>query len=319
MGQLENLQNRRNALGEHIVKGFAADNDFDELTKARAVGDVHKNGKWVWTEYAPGKFDWRGLKTANAAQPKKETAVPGVETEDFSKLSYPEFIDLARKTKDRMFKLRGRDDKKSQKELSELSVLWGMIVAEDERYNRKRSEHVEQKRVELEAERAADRKAERDQLSKLAEQMSAEHKRKFPPISNTEPYRPGEKESEQAIAKVRSRINETIREDHKAADAARKVGTVSADGQRVWTEYAPGEFKWQKRSKSEPKKTPPSAPIDDDEEDLSDLKRGDKIMWGGKERTVLVVNKEKMSAVLDDGTRINWDVIKKAWVDAFEK
>lgn len=38
---------------------------FDRMTALRAakktkkVGDLHKNGKWVWTEYAPGKFDWR--------------------------------------------------------------------------------------------------------------------------------------------------------------------------------------------------------------------------------------------------------------------
>ena len=29
------------------------------------VGDVHPNGKWVWTEYSPGKFDWRGIKKNN--------------------------------------------------------------------------------------------------------------------------------------------------------------------------------------------------------------------------------------------------------------
>lgn len=27
------------------------------------VGEVHPNGKWVWTEYKEGKFDWRGIKT----------------------------------------------------------------------------------------------------------------------------------------------------------------------------------------------------------------------------------------------------------------
>lgn len=27
----------------------------------RKVGDIHKNGKWVWTEYMPGKFDWRTI------------------------------------------------------------------------------------------------------------------------------------------------------------------------------------------------------------------------------------------------------------------
>ena len=25
------------------------------------VGEVHPNGKWVWKEYKPGKFDWRGI------------------------------------------------------------------------------------------------------------------------------------------------------------------------------------------------------------------------------------------------------------------
>lgn len=31
----------------------------DVIEKARKVGDMHPNGKWVWTEYKPGKFDWR--------------------------------------------------------------------------------------------------------------------------------------------------------------------------------------------------------------------------------------------------------------------
>lgn len=28
-------------------------------TVERKVGDRHPNGKWIWTEYKPGKFDWR--------------------------------------------------------------------------------------------------------------------------------------------------------------------------------------------------------------------------------------------------------------------
>lgn len=51
------------------------------------VGDLHKNGLWVWTEYKPGKFDWRirpelkkapgakkadgSTKVAKKAEPKK--------------------------------------------------------------------------------------------------------------------------------------------------------------------------------------------------------------------------------------------------------
>ena len=34
------------------------------------VGDLHPNGKWVWTEYKPGKFDWRGI-PKNGTTPKQ--------------------------------------------------------------------------------------------------------------------------------------------------------------------------------------------------------------------------------------------------------
>lgn len=45
-------------------------------TSGHKVGDVHKNGKWVWTEYAPGKFDWRTIpskKQKTGAKPKNTT------------------------------------------------------------------------------------------------------------------------------------------------------------------------------------------------------------------------------------------------------
>lgn len=45
-------------------------------TSGHKVGDVHKNGKWMWTEYAPGKFDWRtipSMKQKTGAKPKVET------------------------------------------------------------------------------------------------------------------------------------------------------------------------------------------------------------------------------------------------------
>ena len=53
----EDIINHRLAVAENIAKSFG-----DELEKAHNVGDVHPNGKWVWTEYKPGKFDWRGKK-----------------------------------------------------------------------------------------------------------------------------------------------------------------------------------------------------------------------------------------------------------------
>lgn len=45
-------------------------------TSTKKVGDIHKNGKWMWTEYAPGKFDWRtipSMKQKTGAKPKVET------------------------------------------------------------------------------------------------------------------------------------------------------------------------------------------------------------------------------------------------------
>lgn len=45
----------------------------EEVMKARQVGDMHPNGKWVWTEYKPGRFDWRPLKGRGSVDrtPKK--------------------------------------------------------------------------------------------------------------------------------------------------------------------------------------------------------------------------------------------------------
>ena len=34
-----------------------------EKAVSRQVGDMHPNGKWTWTEYKPGKFDWRPAKS----------------------------------------------------------------------------------------------------------------------------------------------------------------------------------------------------------------------------------------------------------------
>ena len=42
----------------------------------KKVGDIHKNGKWMWTEYQPGKFDWRTIPTMK----QKTGAKSNVET-----------------------------------------------------------------------------------------------------------------------------------------------------------------------------------------------------------------------------------------------
>ena len=73
----EDIQKHRQAVRENIEKslqiGFTESEDFE---KAHQVGDIHPNGKWVWTQLPSGKFDWRVIKKkdgqgtgASAAQP----------------------------------------------------------------------------------------------------------------------------------------------------------------------------------------------------------------------------------------------------------
>ena len=38
--------------------------DLIEKAVKRQVGDMHPNGKWAWTEYKPGKLDWRPIKNS---------------------------------------------------------------------------------------------------------------------------------------------------------------------------------------------------------------------------------------------------------------
>ena len=48
----------------NIAEQFGVVEGFSEtlVEKAHKVGDMHANGKWIWTEYKPGRFDWRPLK-----------------------------------------------------------------------------------------------------------------------------------------------------------------------------------------------------------------------------------------------------------------
>ena len=56
---------------DNAIFGFYVD-EFNKASKW-SVGDIHPNGKWMMTEYAPGKMDWRAMKKpqASPAAPKK--------------------------------------------------------------------------------------------------------------------------------------------------------------------------------------------------------------------------------------------------------
>lgn len=58
----EDINKHREAVQEQIQKGFEIGFTGGELEKAHNVGDIHPNGKWVWTQLASGKYDWRVIK-----------------------------------------------------------------------------------------------------------------------------------------------------------------------------------------------------------------------------------------------------------------
>lgn len=100
------------ATGEHKE----AANKQQKQTKHN-VGDLHPNGKWVWTEYKPGKFDWRGIlkdgKTVKA-QPQKST--PKATKVEVKKKSNDEKIWTMKDFEERCSKGVGQGLTKTQKE-----------------------------------------------------------------------------------------------------------------------------------------------------------------------------------------------------------
>ena len=66
----EDVLKKRLEIRDNIAKSLGVEGECNNLEKAHEVGDIHPNGKLVWTEYQPGKFDWR----KNKGVGKKTTA-----------------------------------------------------------------------------------------------------------------------------------------------------------------------------------------------------------------------------------------------------
>lgn len=62
----EELNQHRVAVAEQIQKACEIGFTGNELEKAHKVGDIHPNGKWVWTQLPSGKYDWRVIKKTGA-------------------------------------------------------------------------------------------------------------------------------------------------------------------------------------------------------------------------------------------------------------
>lgn len=58
----EELNQHRAAVAEQIQKACEIGFTGGDLEKAHKVGDIHPNGKWVWTQLPSGRYDWRVIK-----------------------------------------------------------------------------------------------------------------------------------------------------------------------------------------------------------------------------------------------------------------
>lgn len=89
----------------------------------KKVGDIHKNGKWMWTEYQPGKFDWRTIPTMKqktGAKPKTENA-PKSETKKAEKKQTAKKSDKAGKSNAKQTK-KGETKKNSPEAPKQLTI-----------------------------------------------------------------------------------------------------------------------------------------------------------------------------------------------------
>ncbi len=69
---------------DQIYKGFAGGEEL--LEKAHNEGDIHPNGKWVWTKLPSGKYDWRVRKDGAAKKPKQMT-IDDIPDADFKRIT----------------------------------------------------------------------------------------------------------------------------------------------------------------------------------------------------------------------------------------
>lgn len=104
MEDLFGINAHRQAVQENIEKafdlGFDADSNIEGIEKAKhQVGDIHPNGRWVWTEWAPGKFDWKSLKgkhhkNSASSQSNQQTTAQQQITDDKEVASFMDKIKI---------------------------------------------------------------------------------------------------------------------------------------------------------------------------------------------------------------------------------
>lgn len=72
MYNIDDIRKHNEFVSDNIIKGFKS--GAKQLCKAHQEGDIHPNGKFVWTKLPSGKFDWRVFDKKN--NPKKSQITP---------------------------------------------------------------------------------------------------------------------------------------------------------------------------------------------------------------------------------------------------
>ena len=86
----EEINAHRQAVQENIEKAFEVGfTGNEDLEKAHQVGDIHPNGKWVWTQLPSGKYDWRVIKNKQGDNSTKSSS--SKQAVDISKIPDKEF------------------------------------------------------------------------------------------------------------------------------------------------------------------------------------------------------------------------------------
>lgn len=91
----EELNQHRAAVAEQIQKACEIGFTGNELEKAHKVGDIHPNGKWVWTQLPSGKYDWRVIKKTGAPS---GSSAPAAAQKTAQSEKMKEFVNILKKS-----------------------------------------------------------------------------------------------------------------------------------------------------------------------------------------------------------------------------
>ena len=91
----EEINAHRQAVQENIEKAFEVGfTGNEDLEKAHQVGDIHPNGKWVWTQLPSGKYDWRVIKKKDSGANANNSSSTGRGNNSVKSSSSEQAVDI---------------------------------------------------------------------------------------------------------------------------------------------------------------------------------------------------------------------------------